>query len=49
MTEHGGIAPPRPMMEMSAMRDDMGSAIAEGEIDVRAQVTMVFAISPDLQ
>ena len=45
MTEnshHGGPV----MMEMAQSRASMGDAIAQGEVDVTAQVTMVFAIAP---
>ncbi|MGC1497357.1 MAG: SIMPL domain-containing protein [Sulfitobacter sp.] len=36
------------MMEMAAARSSMNDAIAGGEVDVQAQVTMVFAIAPGL-
>ncbi|MFC6583806.1 SIMPL domain-containing protein [Sulfitobacter aestuariivivens] len=48
MTEHSNVSRPAPMMEMSAPRGSMGDAIATGEVDVTAQVTMVFAIAPGL-
>jgi len=45
MTENSqGVAPMA--MEMAAVRSGMNDAIAGGEVDIRAQVTMVFAIAP---
>lgn len=43
MNEDGHHSAPR-MMEMSAGRASMDSAIANGEVDVQARVTMVFEI-----
>ena len=34
------------MMEAAQSRAGMGAAVAEGEVDVRAEVVMVFAIAP---
>lgn len=47
MTENSQSGGPM-AMEMSMMKSNMGDAIAGGEVDVQAQVTMVFAIAPDL-
>lgn len=47
MTENSRGAPPM-AMEMAAMRSGMNDAIASGEIDIQAQVTMVFAITPGI-
>lgn len=45
MTENSQGGAPM-AMEMAAMRSGMNDAIAGGEVDVQAQVTMVFAIAP---
>ncbi len=47
MTENSRGGAPM-MMEMSAARSSINDAIAGGEVDVQAQVTMVFAITPGL-
>lgn len=47
MTENSQGAAPM-AMEMAAMRSGTADAIAGGEVDIRAQVTMVFAIVPGL-
>ena len=47
MTENSRGAAPM-AMEMAPLRSGMGDAIAGGEVDVEAQVTMVFAITPGL-
>ncbi len=45
MTESSFGAQPK-AMEMASARVSMDSAIAEGEVEVQAQVTMVFSIAP---
>lgn len=48
MTENSQGGAPM-AMEMASMRSGTADAIAGGEVDVQAQVTMVFAIAPGLK
>ncbi len=50
ISENGGGAMPRPeMMRSAAAMDGMSVPLAEGEVSVRASVTMVFALSANEQ
>lgn len=42
--EQGGYAQPKMMMEASMMRDSGGVPVAQGEVSVEANVTVVFAL-----